>query len=73
MFTKRVNGGIVMTQFEIIVLSIIYLLCYGFTIAMFIKENNAWLRLFFVVISLALAFYAPLMIGGMLFKKLKDK
>ena len=63
-----------MTQFEIIVLSIIYLICYGFTIAMFIKENNVWLRLLFAIISLALAlFYAPLTFGGMLYNKLEEK
>ena len=62
-----------MTQFEIIVLGIIYLFCYGFTIAMFIKEKKLWLRLYFVIASLALAVYAPLTIGGMLYEKLKDK
>lgn len=62
-----------MTQFEIIILSMIYLFCYGFTIAMIIKVNNLWLRLFFVIVSLVLAVYAPLTIGGMLYEKLKDK
>ena len=70
---KEAKGGIVMTQFEIIILSIIYLICYGFTIAMSTKENNVWLRLLFNIVSLAFAFFAPIMIGGMLYEKLKDK
>ena len=62
-----------MTQFEIIVLSIIYLICYGFTIAMFVEEKNVWLRLLFIIVSLAFAFSAPITIGGMLYEKLKNK
>ena len=60
-----------MTPFEIIILSIIYMICYGFVLAIFIKEDNLWVRLLLVIISLALAIYAPLMIGGMLYEKLK--
>lgn len=63
-----------MTQFEIIILIIIYLICYGYTLAMFIEEKNMWLRLLFTIISLAIAlFYAPLTFGGMLYEKLKNK
>jgi len=62
-----------MTQFEIIILIIIYIFCYGFTVAAFIKEDNVWLRLFFVITSSVMAIYAPLMIGGMLYEKLKEK
>lgn len=62
-----------MTPFEIIILSIIYMICYGFILAIFIKEENIWLRILLVVVSLAIAIYAPLMIGGMLYDKLKDK
>ena len=62
-----------MAQFEIIVLSIIYLICYGFTIAMFVKEKNVWLRLLFIIVSLVFAFSAPITIGGMLYEKLKNK
>lgn len=62
-----------MTPFEIIILSIIYMICYGFVLAIFIKEDNLWVRLLFVIISLALALYAPLMIGGMLYEKLKGE
>ena len=61
-----------MTQFEIIILGIIYLICYGFTIAWFAKEDKLWFRLLLAIASLALAFYAPLMIGGMIYEKLKD-
>lgn len=61
-----------MTQFEIIILGIIYLVCYGFTIALFVKEDNVWFRLLFTIASLILAFYAPLMIGAMLYKKLSS-
>lgn len=60
-----------MTQFEIIILIIIYMFCYGFTLAMFIKEDNVWLRLFMAIVSLTLAIYTPLMIGAMLYEKLK--
>lgn len=62
-----------MTLFEIIILSIIYMLCYGFTLAIFIKEENIWLRTFLAILSLGLAIYAPLMIGGMLYNKLNKR
>lgn len=59
-----------MTTFEIIILAIIYMICYGFTLALFIKEENVWLRTIMAIVSLGLAIYAPLMIGGMLYEKL---
>ena len=62
-----------MTQFEIIILIIIYVFCYGFTVAPFVKEDNVWLRLYLVTMSLFTAIFAPLMIGGMLYEKLKEK
>lgn len=62
-----------MTLFEIIIISLIYLFCYGFTLAIFVKEENLWLRIFLAIISFALTFYAPLMIGGMLYNKLKGE
>ena len=62
-----------MTTFEIIILAMIYLFCYGYTIAMFIKEESIWFRTLLVFVSLALALYAPLFIGGAVFKKLNDK
>jgi hypothetical protein len=62
-----------MTAFEIIILTVIYMICYGFVLAMFIKEDNVWLRIFLTVVSFVLAIYAPLMIGGMLYEKLKGE
>lgn len=62
-----------MTSFEIIILIIIYMICYGFVSAIFIKEENLWLRIFFAIVSLAIAIYAPLMLGGMLYDKLNNK
>ena len=63
-----------MTTFEIIILILIYLFCYGYTIAMFIKEENVWLRIFLVIASLILALcYAPFLIGGAVFEKLNNK
>ena len=62
-----------MTPFEIIILSIIYLFCYGYILSMFLKEENIWLRIFLVFISFALALYTPLFIGGAIFEKLNDK
>ena len=59
-----------MTTFEIIILAIIYMICYGFTLALFIKEENVWLRTIMAIVSLGFAIYAPLMIGGMLYEKL---
>ena len=59
-----------MTQFETIILCIIYLFCYGFTLAMFINEKNVWLRVLFVIVSFTYAFYAPVTLGGMLYDKL---
>ena len=62
-----------MIIFEIIILSIIYMLCYGFTLAVFIKEENIWLRILFAIVSLGLAIYAPLIIGSMLYNKLNKR
>lgn len=62
-----------MTQFEILILIIIYMFCYGFTVAPFLKEDNVWIRLYFVIMSLVMAIPAPLIIGGMLYEKLKEK
>ena len=59
-----------MTTFEIIILAIIYMICYGYVLAIFIKEENVWLRILFAVVSLTLAIYAPFMFGGMLYNKL---
>jgi hypothetical protein len=47
--------------------------CYGFTVAPFLKEDNLWIRLYFVIMSLVMAIPAPLIIGGMLYEKLKEK
>ena len=62
-----------MTPFEIIIISFIYLFCYGYTMSMFIKEENIWLRIFLVIISFGLALYAPLFIGGAIYEKLNNK
>lgn len=61
-----------MTTFEIIIIGFIYLFCYGYTIAMFIKEENVWLRVFLVIISFVLVLYIPLHIGGAVFEKLNN-
>ena len=60
-----------MTTFENIIIAIIYLICYGYTLAMFIKEESLWLRIFFAIASLIIAIYAPVMFGGMLYEKMK--
>lgn len=64
-----------MTPFEVIIISIIYIFCYGFTIEIFIKEEeNVWLMPLWTIISLVIAiYYAPLTIGKMLYEKLKDE
>ena len=62
-----------MTHFEVIVITLIYLFCYGYTIAMFIKEENTWLRIVLCLVSLVLALYAPMYIGGAVFEKLNNK
>lgn len=62
-----------MTQFEILILSFIYLFCYGYTVAIFIKEKNVWLRIVLVLVSFILALYAPIFIGGAVFEKLNNK
>lgn len=62
-----------MTLFEIIVISFIYLFCYGYTLIMLLKEkDNVWLVVLFALISFALAIYAPIYIGGAVFKKLNN-
>ena len=62
-----------MTHFEIIIITLIYLFCYGYTIAMFIKEESTWLRIVLCLFSLVLALYAPVYIGGAVFEKLNNK
>ena len=62
-----------MTHFEIIILSLVYLFCYGYTLAAFIKEENAWLRVFLAVASFVLVIYAPLLMGGAIYEKLNSK
>lgn len=62
-----------MTPFEITIICLIYLFCYGYTLAMFIKEENIWLRIFFAIISFALALYTPLFIGSAIYEKLNNK
>ena len=61
-----------MTHFEIIIIALIYLFCYGYTMAMFIKEENVWLRIFLAIASFVLALYAPLLIGGAIYEKLNN-
>ena len=73
MLNLIINNNKVMTPFEIIIICLIYLFCYGYTTAMFIKEENIWLRIFLVIASFALALYAPLFIGGAVFEKLNNK
>jgi uncharacterized membrane protein YoaK (UPF0700 family) len=61
-----------MTTFEAIILIIIYMICYGYILAMCIEEEeNRWFRLLLAIVSLVFVIYAPLMIGGMLYKKLE--
>jgi len=62
-----------MTPFEIIIITLIYFFCYGYTEAMFIKEENTWLRIFLVIASFVLALYAPLFIGGAIYEKLNNR
>lgn len=62
-----------MTPFEIIILSLIYLFCYGYAIAMFDKEENIWLKILLIIVSFALALYVPLFIGSAVFKKLNNR
>lgn len=62
-----------MTPFEIIIITLIYLFCCGYTMSMFIKEENIWLRIFLVIISFAIALYAPLFIGGAIYEKLNNR
>ena len=62
-----------MTLFEILILSFIYLFCYGYTTAIFIKEESIWLRVALMFASLVIAIYAPLFIGGAVFEKLNNK
>ncbi len=62
-----------MTPFEFIIIILIYLFFYGYTIAGFIKEENIWLRTFLVIISFVLALYTPLFIGAEVFEKLNNK
>lgn len=62
-----------MTHFEIIILTLIYQFCYGYTLATFIKEKNTGLRIFFAIASFVFAFGAPLYIGGAIYEKLNNE
>ena len=61
-----------MTLFEIIIISFIYLFCYGFTLSIFIKEEKTWLRILMAIVSFVLCLFAPLLIGGAVFEKLTE-
>jgi hypothetical protein len=65
--------GVIMTHFEIIILTLIYLFCYGYTLASFIKEENTRLRIFLAFASLLFALYAPFFMGGAIYEKLNSK
>lgn len=62
-----------MTPFEIIILSLIYLFCLGYALSIFIKEENIWLRIFYMIISFVVALYIPIFIGGTIYEKLNNK
>ena len=62
-----------MTPFEIIIIGFIYLFCLGFTMEMFLKEENIWFRIILVLLAFVLAIYAPLFIGGAIYEKLNNK
>ena len=62
-----------MTLFEIIILGLIYMFFYGYTLATFTKEENVWLRVFLAIVSLVIALYAPLFIGRAIYEKLNNK
>lgn len=62
-----------MTLFEILIIGCIYLFCYGYALAMFIKEKDIWLVIVWMIASLGVAFYVPVLIGSKVFEKLNDK
>ena len=62
-----------MAAFEILIISCIYLFCYGYALAMFIEEKNTWFRLAWAIASLAVALYVPLFIGGAVSEKLNSE
>lgn len=62
-----------MTHFEAIILTVIYLFCYGYTLATFIKEKDTKLRIFLAFASFVLVIYAPICIGGALYEKLNNE
>ena len=62
-----------MTPFEIIILILIYLFCYGYVLAIFDKEENIWLRIFLMIVSFVMALYAPLFIASAVFEKLNNE
>lgn len=61
-----------MTQFEIIILILIYLFCYGYTLAGVIKEKDVRLRIFLAFASFILAVNAPILLGGAIYEKLNN-
>lgn len=61
-----------MTLFEIIILIIIYMFCYGYMFATFVADDRTSIgfKLFMVIACLVLAFTVPVSFGGMMFEKL---
>lgn len=62
-----------MTHFETIILILIYLFCYGYTFAAFVKEKDIGLRIFGAIAAFTLAFCAPIYIGGAIYEKLNKE
>lgn len=62
-----------MTLFELIIIGLIYLFCYGYTLAIFTKEENVCLKIILIFISFVIALYAPLFIGSAIFERLNNK
>lgn len=62
-----------MTPFEMIILCVIYLVCYGFMLSMNIKDKHIWFRILWAIMCFLFAIYAPIVMGGMLYDKLKEE
>lgn len=62
-----------MTPFEIIILCIIYLFCYGFMLSMCIKDEHIWFRVLWAIMCFLFAIHAPIIMGGMLYDKIKGE
>jgi len=63
-----------MTNFEIIILVLIYCFCYGCACkSLEMDDESGWYTIFRIIVSIFIAFYVPIIIGMKIANKLNMK